>query len=125
MEHQHIRDFLEDIVSLNDFHDQIMRKVMAIALMKMHVPQPPCSFALLQVGGRKEQGMISDQDHGIVYEVSNELCDEYFKRLGEEISEGLFRVGYPYCQGKIMTSNPMWCQSLEAWEIANSTVDDG
>lgn len=114
---QNIFNFLNDTASLNNFHDQVMRKVLAIALKKMDASAPPCHFAwfITGSGGRMEQGIISDQDHGIVYETSNEANDTYFRLLGEEISYGLFVVGYPYCQGNIMTSNAIWCKPLKDW----------
>lgn len=114
---QHITAFLNDSVSLNDFHDQVMHKVMDIAKSQIN-KGVPCEFAwfITGSGGRFEQGFISDQDHGIVYEISNEENDAYFKALGEEVSDGLHIVGYPYCVGKIMSSNPVWCKSLHDWQ---------
>lgn len=116
---QHIIAFLDDIVSLNDFHDQVMHNVLEIAKSKMRKDSPPCDFAwfITGSGGRLEQGFISDQDHGIVYEIANPENDTYFKELGEELSYGLHIAGYPYCQGKVMTSNPIWCKSLRDWQI--------
>lgn len=115
---QHITAFLDDTVSLNHFHDQAMHKVMAVAKSKMKKDNPPCYFTwfITGSGGRFEQGFISDQDHGIVYEISNEENDAYFKSLGEEVSYGLHITGYPYCKGKIMSSNPIWCKSLHDWQ---------
>lgn len=113
-----ISNFLKTSVSLNDFHDQVMRKVLEVAKSKLSMQKPPCDFAwfITGSGGRYEQGVISDQDHGIVYEVSNEETDAYFQAFGEEISFGLDCVGYPYCKGKIMSSNPMWCKSVKDWK---------
>lgn len=116
---QEITKLTDDVITLNDFHDQVMRKVMSIALQKMAQPTPPSSFTwfITGSGGRREQGIISDQDHGIVYEISDAQNDAYFQQLGEELSYGLFVTGYPYCQGKIMTSNPIWCKSFDAWKV--------
>lgn len=116
---QEITKLTDDVITLNDFHDQVMRKVMSIALQKMAQPTPPSSFTwfITGSGGRREQGIISDQDHGIVYEISDAQNDVYFQQLGEELSYGLFVTGYPYCQGKIMTSNPIWCKSFDAWKV--------
>jgi CBS domain-containing protein len=114
---ENITTFLDDTVSLNDFHDLVMHKVMGIAKCKMKSESPPCDFTwfITGSGGRFEQGVISDQDHGIVYAISNEENDEYFKKLGEELSYGLNITGYPYCQGNIMSSNPIWCKSFQDW----------
>ena len=115
----HIFSFQANNVSLNNFHDRVMLKVLDIAKEKTKQKQPPCNFVwfITGSGGRFEQGLISDQDHGIVYEESTPENDLYFKELGEEISNGLDIVGYPYCNGNIMSSNPVWCKSFKEWEI--------
>jgi CBS domain-containing protein len=102
-----LSSFIKTSASLNEFHDQVMLKVLEVAKGKMKRPEPPCEFAwfITGSGGRFEQGIISDQDHGIIYELSN-----------EEISYGMDCTGYPYCNGKIMCSNPIWCKSLEDWK---------
>lgn len=115
---EQINRFLHDTIALNHFHDQVMTKVFEVAKRNIDLQEPPCHFAwfITGSGGRLEQGVISDQDHGIIYEVSNEQNDYYFKQLGNELADGLHVVGYPYCQGKIMSSNPVWCKSLTDWE---------
>ncbi|WP_277585660.1 DUF294 nucleotidyltransferase-like domain-containing protein [Psychrobacillus antarcticus] len=112
-------NFQDDIVSLNDFHDQVMLKVLKVASKKMGTGPAPCEFSwfITGSGGRLEQGLISDQDHGIAYEIANAENDMYFQMLGTEISKGLYEVGYPYCEGKVMSSNPEWCKSYDGWKI--------
>ena len=114
-----ITNFLDDIVSLNDFHDQVMLKVLEVASKKMEIGSAPCDFSwfITGSGGRLEQGLISDQDHGVIYEKSNAESDLYFQVFGAEISKGLYEVGYPYCEGKVMSSNPMWCKSFDNWHV--------
>ena len=113
-----IASYLTSNKSLNQFHDQVMLKVLEVAKTKMSTQSPPCEFTwfITGSGGRMEQGLISDQDHGIIYEITSPENDDYFKSLGEEISYGMDCVGYPYCNGKIMSSNPIWCKSLVEWE---------
>ena len=115
---EQMNHFLHDTIALNHFHDQVMIKVFEVARRNIDLHGPPCRYAwfITGSGGRLEQGVISDQDHGIVYEISNEQNDHYFKELGKELADGLHVVGYPYCQGKIMSSNPVWCKSLIDWE---------
>lgn len=114
-----ITNFLDDIVSLNNFHDQVMLKVLEVATSKIELGPAPCDFTwfLTGSGGRLEQGLISDQDHGIAYEIANAENEMYFQVLGTEISKGLYEVGYPYCEGKMMSSNPEWCKSYDGWNI--------
>jgi len=113
-----ISAFLTNNVSLNTFHDQVMLKVLEVAIGNMKQTEVPCKFTwfITGSGGRFEQGLISDQDHGIIYEKSTAENDLYFKKLGEEISLGLEIVGYPLCNGNIMSSNPVWCKSISDWE---------
>ncbi|MDR7071526.1 DUF294 nucleotidyltransferase-like domain-containing protein [Fictibacillus barbaricus] len=111
---------LTDSAELNHFHDTVMKNVYEIALerMKVQCGEPPCLFSWFLMGsaGRFEQAIISDQDHGLIYEQSDEKSNEYFQKLGKEITSGLYAVGYPYCDGHVMSSNPVWCKSKREWE---------
>lgn len=113
---QYMHTVMHDVKALNDFHDQVMLKVFHVA-KNVLAKDPPCLFSwfITGSGGRLEQGLYSDQDHGIVYEFSNIETDSYFRMLGDELSYGLDVVGYPYCQGHIMSSNPQWCKPLDQW----------
>lgn len=115
---QNIASYMNTNQSLNDFHDQVMRKVLDVAMKKLSKYNIPCEFTwfITGSGGRLEQGIISDQDHGIIYAKSDKESDAYFLALGKEISVGLNIVGYPYCKGNIMSSNPVWCKSFSQWE---------
>jgi CBS domain-containing protein len=117
---EQISHYCSDTYRLNTFHDIIMRKVyeLAVTRLKKEKGTPPCPFTwfITGSGGRFEQGIISDQDHGIIYATSEEHCREFFKSLGEELSYGLNVTGYPYCEGNVMSSNPLWCKSLEQWK---------
>lgn len=114
-----LSSFLTNNVSLNTFHDQVMQKVLEVAKGNMKQKRSPCKFTwfITGSGGRFEQALISDQDHGIIYEQSSKENDLYFKQLGEELSYGMDTVGYPYCNGNIMSSNPIWCKSVTDWEL--------
>ncbi len=82
---------------------------------------PPARFAFLALGsqGREEQTLATDQDHAVVFEnVSEEArpgVQDYFQKLGEIVSGGMEKAGFPLCLGKIMADNPRWCQPLRAW----------
>jgi len=115
---QHIRESMTDTRSLNDFHDTVMKKAFEAAVQKIDKGQPPCKFSwfITGSGGRLEQGVTSDQDHGLIYEIENKENHDYFFTLGKELSDGLNAVGYPYCTGNIMSSNPLWCKSFDSWK---------
>lgn len=125
---ENINNHLSDTISLNSFHDTVMLNVFEIAVARLGIEKPPCDFCwfIAGSGGRNEQGLISDQDHGIVYQTFTDENKDYFLGLGKEISYGLSVVGYPYCKGNIMSSNPLWCQSLDEWKRQlNGWMDDG
>lgn len=116
---QEIRNSITDNHQLNQFHDQVMKRVVQIALD--HVNQergnPPSTFSFFVMGsaGRFEQGFCSDQDHGLVYEQTNHDEHEYFGILGNEITKGLDIAGYELCDGNVMCSNPLWCKPEKEW----------
>jgi CBS domain-containing protein len=107
--------------SLNRFHDMVMKKLFSMALNETEeiLGPPPCGYSWFVMGsaGRYEQAIMSDQDHGLIYEAETEEAKEYFLKLGEEISKGLHSVGYPYCEGNVMSSNPRWCKSKKEWAV--------
>jgi CBS domain-containing protein len=108
-----------DMHKLNSLHNQTMNLTVlaAVDFMQQQAGPPPSPFCFFVMGsaGRQEQGVWSDQDHGIIYE--NSEARSYFLSLGEEISEGLMQTGYKKCDGKVMASNPFWCKSREAWDV--------
>ncbi|WP_281202698.1 DUF294 nucleotidyltransferase-like domain-containing protein [Cytobacillus kochii] len=113
-------------VQLNNFHDEVMRATFHYAVRRLG-EKPPSGFAwfITGSGGREEQGYISDQDHGIIYEEKGTTLQRYFHQLGKELAHGLNIVGYPYCDGNIMSSNPLWCKSQPEWfEQLQSWLDE-
>lgn len=104
---------------LNKFHDNLMRRTVQLALEKMisEWGNPPARFDFFVMGSaaRFEQSIWSDQDHGIIFEGSDEL-QPYFLKLGSEIAHAFSIVGYDLCDGNVMASNTMWCQSVTSWK---------
>ncbi len=95
---------------LNERHDDIMLRTIHKS-MEFHSsiygpPPSPFCFFLMGSAGRKEQGVWSDQDHGIIYDSSSDETKLYFVSLGEEISAGLAVTGYKLCDGKVIATNP-------------------
>lgn len=105
---------------LNHFHDLIYDQVISAAVSKLlkEYGSPPSPFCFFVMGsaGRMEQSIWSDQDHGLVFKTNSKDAQEYFLKLGKEISEGLKLAGYKKCSGSVMASNPLWCKSLKDWE---------
>lgn len=99
--------------------ETITQKLIEMAFIKFG-PQP-CGFAYLAMGseGRGEQTLLTDQDNGIIFsdvpEDQLESCRNYFLKLGAYVSDALDNIGYSYCKGGVMASNPKWVRSESEW----------
>ncbi|MBN9653552.1 hypothetical protein J0K78_04665 [Halobacillus sp. GSS1] len=126
--YEEIREWREEMIEsvsgdhlqLNAFHDQLIHHTFHLAKEKVEREQgpPPAPFAFFLMGsaGRYEQSLWSDQDHGIIFD-GDEKHQDYYLLLGKEIREGMAVVGYERCEGNVMASNPLWCQSMELFTV--------
>ncbi len=116
---KNIKNVSTNPTQLNALHDDVLRKTVNVAIEKVQSewgnPPAPFAFFLMGSAGRFEQSVVSDQDHGLLYD-GTPTDQEYFLKLGNEISLGLEIVGYELCDGKVMASNPLWCQSISDWK---------
>lgn len=103
----------DSVERLNARHDELMQRVIEETIIAQG--QAPCAFTIFITGsgGRKEQSVWSDQDHGILYEDGR--AADYFIAFGSAFSDRLQAAGYVYCEGGIMTSNTQWNRSYDAW----------
>lgn len=110
----------ENITSLiSGFADDVATRLIEKAITEEG--PAPCDFCFIVMGsqGRMEETLATDQDNGIIIGEYGDRKDEalaYFKTLGIRISEYLNDVGYEYCKGGVMVSNPLWIKSLEEWK---------
>jgi len=78
-------------------------------------------FLALGSEGRREQTLATDQDNAIVYhsndQTDDEICRDYFLKLGSIICNSLNKAGYPLCKGGVMAMNKEWCKSFDEWKI--------
>ncbi|WP_294204916.1 DUF294 nucleotidyltransferase-like domain-containing protein [uncultured Chryseobacterium sp.] len=99
------------------------------------IGKPPAKFVFMVTGseGRKEQTLSTDQDNGIIYEdkanEQREMVREYFLDFAKRVSDDLSTIGFVYCKGEFMASNPKWTHSLSHWkrnyeEWINETVPE-
>ncbi|SCY11387.1 DUF294 nucleotidyltransferase-like domain-containing protein [Flavobacterium caeni] len=97
----------------------IIKRSVELAILEMG--SPPARFAWLSIGsqGRKEQLLLTDQDHILVFEdvAADKYRDvkDYFLRLAKKASGTLEKVGYPPCPNGHMASNILWCKSVSDW----------
>ncbi len=73
-------------------------------------------YMLMGSEGRTEQTLRTDQDSAIVYEEGDH--QEYFIELGSFVSRRLNDLGFLFCKGNVMASNPKWVMKAADWEKA-------
>jgi DNA polymerase-3 subunit epsilon/CBS domain-containing protein len=97
----------------------LTRQACILAEREMQTP-PPCPYAMLVLGsgGRGESLLAMDQDNAIVFAEGEPGGpeDQWFAELGNKVADMLDAAGVPYCQGKVMASNPDWRLSLAGWQ---------
>ena len=105
-----------------ELNDQILQRVLELVSGPgAPVGPPPVPFCWLAFGSeaRREQTLRTDQDNGLAYADpppgDAAAVQAYFARLAAEINGALVRVGFPECPGRIMASNPEWCQPVSVW----------
>lgn len=100
--------------------DSISIKVIERVIRDMG--EPPAKFVFMVTGseGRKEQSLKTDQDNAIIYEdkanEQREMVRAYFLTFAKKVSDYLNDIGFSYCQGGYMASNPEWTHSLSHWK---------
>ncbi|MYL55425.1 CBS domain-containing protein [Pontibacillus yanchengensis] len=109
---------------ITQLYDRLARRAVELAIQSLEEKgegKPPASFVWYQMGsaGRGEQFVLTDQDHFLVYEDGEddqkEMIDEYFNKLGKEITNFLLQAGYERCPGGMMASEEEWQGSLSQW----------
>ncbi|MFD1769984.1 DUF294 nucleotidyltransferase-like domain-containing protein [Sphingobacterium suaedae] len=86
------------------------------------IGEPPAKFVFMITGseGRKEQTLKTDQDNAIIYEDKanehREMVRAYFLDFATKVSDYLNDIGFVYCKGGYMASNPDWTHSLSHWK---------
>ncbi len=93
----------------------------SVELSILDLGSPPARFAWLSIGsqGRKEQLLLTDQDHILVFEdVATEKyrdVKDYFLKLAKKSIGFLEKVGYEPCPNGHIASNILWCKSITDW----------
>jgi CBS domain-containing protein len=106
------------VVMISLVNRDIHRRALELAADGLGVPPVPYCLYLTGSHGRLENLLIPDQDHGMIIADSeqNYQYDQYFIDLGVRFSDYLDQIGYVYCPGFLMSSNPLWRKSLSEWK---------
>ncbi|MDO9525151.1 MAG: DUF294 nucleotidyltransferase-like domain-containing protein, partial [Gemmobacter sp.] len=101
---------------VTDIADTVTRRLLAMAEAEFGPPPVPYLWLACGSQGRQEQTGVSDQDNCMMIDDSMTPDDmAYFQRLAKFVSDGLDAVGYFYCPGDMMATNPKWCQPVSVW----------
>nr|MEE4267903.1 cache domain-containing protein [Candidatus Krumholzibacteria bacterium] len=104
---------------LSDSADEVVQRAVGFITEKLGPPPVPFDIMLMGSLGRREVTLSADQDHAIIYqdtpEDQAEQVQAYFLEVGTMLADLFAAAGYPYCRGKIMSSEPACCQSLSRW----------
>lgn len=117
---------LHTLEVMNTLYDQLIQRCIELSIKDMPT-EPPAKFCfyLMGSGARKEQFLLTDQDHFLVYEGDtheyqddhiDHIATRYFANLAEKIVGTLELAGYKRCKGDMMASNPIWRGTLQQWE---------
>ena len=112
----------EILTTVTKLYDRLIKRAAEIAVSDVERAtgkKPPLQFGLYMMGsaGREEQFMLTDQDHFLVYEdTDNQEHEAYFKLLGERIVYFMEAGGYARCKGLMMCSETDWRGSIQEWK---------
>ena len=106
------------VVMISLINRDIHRRALELAAEGLGVEPVPYCLYLTGSHGRLENLLTPDQDHGMIIADSeqNYQYDQYFIDLGVRFSDYLDQIGYIYCPGFLMSSNPLWRKSLSEWK---------
>lgn len=96
---------------VTDLNRKIYRR-----LFEQLAPPPLADSACLIVmgsEGRGEQLLRTDQDNGMIFDGA--AAPPGFVQVATAFPQALVELGYPPCPGHVMTSNPQWAKSIEAF----------
>ncbi|RSK26270.1 nucleotidyltransferase [Bacillus sp. HMF5848] len=123
---------------LSIVHDALMYRVLKLAEIEVElrgIGQRPDAYCwyIMGSGARHEQTVRTDQDNGIIFdcnEGNKESCYQYINELAKIGTSYMNDIGYPFCEGHVMATNPRWQKQLADWErqikqyVEGHTPDD-
>lgn len=109
------------VITISLIHQEIHRRAFDLALAA--TGEPPVPFCLLLTGshGRMETLLTSDQDHALILANGEDVdadaeADTFFGEVAARFVDALERIGFPRCDGDVMSTNPIWRKTLFDWK---------
>ncbi len=109
---------------LSRINNDLCRRIVNLCVMQMAAAgwgDPPVEFDVITLGsgGRGESYLYPDQDNGFVLadypDARHTEVDPWFIELAERMTEALNQVGFGYCKGNVMATNPLWRKTISQW----------
>lgn len=116
---------LEVQALLNEINNDVYSAIAHAAYATMAedgwgAPPVECGVIVMGSGGRGESFLRPDQDNGLILadypDRSHNAVDAYFIEFATRLTRDLDGVGFPYCNGQVMATNPLWRKSLSQWK---------
>jgi signal-transduction protein with cAMP-binding, CBS, and nucleotidyltransferase domain len=110
---------------LTRINNDLYGRVVEVCLREMHKEgwgDPPVQFTVIVMGsgGRGESFLRPDQDNGFILEeypdAEHLRIDAWFIELAERMTRALHGIGFDYCSGYTMATNPLWRKTLPQWK---------
>jgi CBS domain-containing protein len=101
---------------ITDIADTVTRRLLAMA--EAELGPPPVPYLWLACGSAGAAGTDRRVRSGQLHHDRRRHAPgdmDYFLRLAKFVSDGLNAVGYFYCPGDMMATNPKWCQPVRVW----------
>jgi CBS domain-containing protein len=111
-----ISQFMRALSSMNN---RISRRLLGLVGAGRDLEAPFCWLAFGSEA-REEQGFVTDQDNGIVFDPPSHADTERVRAtlldFARAANDALEACGFARCKGDIMAGNPEWCLSLDEWK---------
>ena len=94
--------------------DVLLRRALTLAIEQLG--PAPSDFAWLTLGSdaRREQTLLTDQDHALVHGEVDEDGAAWFAAFAAVVTEQLVTAGFPLCPGGVMATN--WSGTVATWQ---------
>ena len=108
--------------------ESMTRRFAELAIDRLGAPPVPWAWLSLGSTARREQGIVTDQDHALAFDPQGrpfEEVDGYFLDLAVAVTSGLEEAGIPRCKAKVVAEERSLRRPLEHWVIAfNDWMDE-
>jgi CBS domain-containing protein len=102
--------------------DALSRRFLELRSAELGPAPVPWAWLALGSEARREQGLHSDQDHAIAYDLPPGTdavdVDRYFASLADAVTADLEAAGIPPCSGEVMATEQPLRRPLEHWTDA-------